>query len=200
MKEKKYEIRSFDTDLEYKNENRTLRGYAVVFNSESRIKDNVYEIIKPTALDGVIQNSDVFALYEHDKSRGILARSKYGDGTLTLQVDEKGLFFEFEAPKTSLGDEVLEMVKRGDIGKCSFCFWLDNGGCTFSKREDGTILRVINQIAELADISLVSIPAYDDTCVEIKRSIEAIEEEETKRAKEKLQTYYNNLRNKYLTT
>ena len=197
---KENEIRSFDSELEYNNESRTLKGYAVVFNSETRLKDNIYEVIQPTALDGVIQNSDVFALYEHDKSRGILARSKYGNGTLTLQMDEKGLFFEFEAPNTQLGNEVLEMVKRGDVSKCSFSFRVEKGGCKYNKREDGTYLRVINQIAELADISLVSQPAYDDTYVEIKRSIEAIEEEETKRAKEELQAYYNNLRNKYLTT
>lgn len=186
----KYEIRSFDTDLEYKNENRTLRGYAVVFNSETRLKDNIYEVIQPTALDGVIQNCDIFALYEHDKNRGLLARSNHGNGTLALQVDEKGLFFEFDAPKTSLGDEVLEMVKRGDISKCSFCFRVEDGGCKYNKREDGTYLRVINQIAELADISLVSQPAYENTHVEIKRSIELMET---------LKTYYNNLRTKYLT-
>lgn len=197
---KEYEIRSFDAELEYNNESRTLKGYAVVFNSESRIKDNVYEVIQPTALDGVIQNSDVFALYEHDKSRGILARSNHGTGTLALQIDEKGLFFEFEAPNTSLGDEVLEMVRRGDISKCSFGFIIKNDGYKCIRREDGTILCVINQIAKLFEISLVSIPAYNDTCVEIKRSIEAMEEEEAKRAKEELKTYYNNLRNKYLET
>ena len=195
---KNNEIRSFDIDIEHDSESRTLRGYAVVFNSETRLKDNIHEIIQPTALDGVIQNSDIFALYEHNKDRGILARSKFGTGTLALQVDEKGLFFEFEAPNTQLGNEVLEMVRRGDVSKCSFAFRVEKGGCKYNKRENGTYLRVINQIAELADISLVSQPAYDDTYVEIKRSIEAIEEQEAKQAKEELEQYYKKLKSKYL--
>ncbi|MBO5246147.1 MAG: hypothetical protein J6B28_02680, partial [Eubacterium sp.] len=40
----------------------------------------------------------------------ILARSKNGKGTLTYSVDDKGVYFEFEAPKTVDGDKALELV------------------------------------------------------------------------------------------
>lgn len=192
------EIRSFDIDIEHDSESRTLRGYAVVFNSPTRINKDVIEVIEPRSLEGVLERSDIFALYEHNKDRGILARSNQGSGTLALVVDEKGLAFEFEAPRTQLGDEVLEMVKRGDVSKCSFAFRANKDGYTVRKQADGTYLRTIQQFDQLFDISLVSQPAYQDTSVEIKRSIEELEEQEAKQAKEELEQYYKELKSKYL--
>ena len=61
---------------------RTIEGYAAVFNSES---------------EDAINNSDIFALFNHDDDR-VLARSKNGVGTLSLKVDGRGLKYSFEAP------------------------------------------------------------------------------------------------------
>ena len=192
------EIRSFNVDIEHDNESGLLRGYAIVFNSPTRINKKIEEVIEPQSLNGVLEKSDIFALYEHDKNRGILACSNQGTGTLALVVDDKGLAFEFEAPRTQLGDEVLEMVRRGDINKCSFAFRCSKGGYTVRKQSDGTYLRTIQQFDQLFDISIVSQPAYPTTSVEIKRSIEEIEEQEAKEAREELEQYYKELKTKYL--
>lgn len=95
-------------------EKRTVEGYAILFNTPS---DGLYfeEVIERGALDGVLEKSDVFALLNHSQSRGILARSNNGSGSLSLNVDEKGLKYRFEAPKTALGDELLENIRRGEI-------------------------------------------------------------------------------------
>ena len=109
------EVRSLEI-RQIQEDSRTVEGYAVVTNSESRDLGGFVEVIAPEALEGdIIQRSDVLALLDHNQSRGVLARSKYGKGSLTLEVDEKGLLYRFEAPKTPLGDELVEALKRGDI-------------------------------------------------------------------------------------
>ena len=53
-------------------EKRTVEGYALLFGVSS---DGLSfeEVIERGALDGVIEKSDVFALLNHNKNRGILA-------------------------------------------------------------------------------------------------------------------------------
>ena len=65
-------------------EDRTVEGYALVFNSESKDLGGFTEVIEPSALNGVLERSDVFCLLDHNKDRGVLGRSRYGSGSLTL--------------------------------------------------------------------------------------------------------------------
>lgn len=167
---------------------RRIEGYAIVFNSNSEDMGFI-ETISPNAMDGVIGRSDVFALLNHDENRGILARSKYGEGTLTLTVDDIGLRYEFEAPNTQLGDETLEMIKRGDIDGSSFAFTIAEGGEKWEKR-DGKYYRTISQIDRLFDVSPVYQPAYAaTTCVADTRGLDELKNEENE-----LKAYYAELR------
>ena len=160
------EIRNNETINSTNSESRLVEGYAVVFNSRSVDLGGFYEVIEKGALDGVVEKSDVVCLLDHDIKRGVLARSRNGNGSLQLTIDDKGLYFCFEAPKTSLGDEILEGVKRGDISSCSFAFTVDDD--EYTQTEDGTIIRTIKKIDELFDISLVYKPAYDETEVDTR--------------------------------
>lgn len=187
----KRETRNFDINLEAGEDSRVVSGYAVVFDSESVDLGGFTEIIKPTALDGVIEKSDVLCVLNHNEDKGVLARSKYGTGSLTLMVDEKGLKYSFEVPHTALGDELLEGIKRGDITTSSFCFLVDED--IWHKNEDGTYLRTITKIKELFDVSPVYREAYNSTSVEIdKRGLDAYKDKEAS----KLKLYYNTLRKK----
>ena len=166
------EIRSFEIRS---SESRHISGYSVVFNSMSENLGGFREIIAPTAITNeLINRSDVVMNYQHDDSL-ILARSRNGEGTLTLRLDEHGLLFEFDMPNSDLGDRVLESIRRGDITKCSFAFSLpDNDTCEiWEKREDGTIVRTIHEIGGLYDCAIVAHPAYNGTEVSA-RSIEMI--------------------------
>lgn len=167
------EYRKLEQNINQITDNRTIEGYACKFNSLSENLGGFYETIDSNALDGVIETSDVFALINHDKERGILARSKKGVGTLILTIDEIGLKYKFEAPKTALGDEALEMVKRGDIDSSSFAFKVSKD--SWVKQTDGTYIRTINQIVNVSDISLVYQPAYEETSVTCKRFLEVQE-------------------------
>lgn len=173
------EVRNI-ADISISEENRRVEGYALVFNSESEDL-GFYETISPDAItDETIRKSDVMCLLDHSKERGILARSRYGKGSLKLSIDEKGLKYEFDAPHTSLGDELLEMLRRGDINQSSFAFTVAQGGDKWEKRDD-KYYRTITKIDRLYDVSPVYQPAYSSTSVgcrnfdEYKQKIEYIE-------------------------
>jgi len=82
----------------------------------------VREIILPGAFDDVL-NDDVRALFNHDSSM-ILARSKNGEGTLQIGVDETGLYYEFEPPDTQVGRDLMTSIQRGDVDQSSFGFMI----------------------------------------------------------------------------
>lgn len=145
-----------------KAEGRKISGYAAVFNSPSEDLGGFTEYITANAFEGVLERSDVFAYLNHNPERGVLARSKGGEGSLTLSIDKKGLKYEFEAPNTALGEEVLEGVKRGDIGGSSFAFIVDKDEWSKDYKS-----RTITKIKELYDVSPVYSPAYPDTSVAV---------------------------------
>lgn len=172
-------------------EKRTIEGYALLFDTPS---DGLSftEVIQRGALDGVLAKSDVFALLNHDQSRGILARCKNGQGSLVLSVDDKGLKFRFEAPKTALGDELRENIRRGEIGECSFCFDVEKD--TWEKQKNGSWKRSIEKIDNLYDISPVYNGAYSKTSVYM-RGKELAEEELRKKEQDIPESYYQNIEN-----
>ena len=168
------EYRNYSTSLKSE-DGRYVEGYGSVFNSRSHDLGGFTEIIAPGAFDGVIEKSDVKCYLNHDSSRGILARSRNGEGSLHLSIDERGLKYEFEAPNTTLGDEVVEGLKRGDYDESSFAFTVEDE--TWTREEGGTYLRTINKIKMLYDVSIVPNGAYSDTSVAL-RSLEAFKAQE----------------------
>ena len=169
----KKETRNFNVSLD--NDSRILSGYAAVFNSESKDLGGFTEMISPTAFEGVIERSDVFAVLDHDRNK-VLARSKMGKGSLELNIDEKGLQFRFESPNTTLGNDVLSMVKRGDLTDASFCFTVEDEN--WQKREDGSYLRTINKIGDLFDVAICYNGAYPESYTAVAlRSLDKFKEE-----------------------
>ena len=143
-------------------EDRHVTGYALVFETPSDNISGWTEIIKRGAVTNeTITNSIVLAKLNHDDNK-VLARSYYGKGTLSLTVDEHGLKYDFDAPNTSLGDELLEYLKRGDIDSSSFAFTISpEQDSERWYKKDGEIYRDIMKIDRLYDISPVFISAYE---------------------------------------
>ena len=55
----------------------------------------------------------------------------------------------------------------------SFRFDVDDGGDEFTQDEQGNVTRTIKQVKDLFEVSTVTIPAYDDSNVQVdKRSYE----------------------------
>ena len=164
MRERQLERRSA-TISNINSETRTVEGYAVVFNSQSEDM-GFYETISPSAVTvDVINRSDVFALFNHNPDK-VLARCRYGEGSLSLSIDEKGLKYSFQAPNTELGNELIEHIRRGEIDSSSFAFIVSSEeGSEVWENINGTTHRTINKIECLVDVSPVWQPAYSATSV-----------------------------------
>jgi HK97 family phage prohead protease len=202
----KLEIRSYGGDAAPSINNRTIEGYAIVFNQRSEVMldwsaeeglRRFVEVISPSAIDeGLLNGSDVKALIEHNRER-LLARSNKGKGTLDLTIDEHGLRYSFDAPNTEDGNFAVEMVGRGDISGSSFAFRVQNKNTTWVK-EGELWVRTINKFDSIHDVTITTDPAYTQTEVSV-RSIEEMEKpeppepEEEKPYKVKLKILKNNL-------
>ena len=210
------ELRYIEEEIRTSQDSRDVDGYALLFNTTSRNLGGFVERIDPSAMDGVLEASDIMAVLNHDPSRGILARSRFGVGSLTLSVDEKGLRYTFSAPHTALGDECLEYLRRGDITQSSFAFTVKED--TWDKQDDGTYIRTIKKFDRLYDVSPVFEPAYFGTEVKCARFQEVLDEEKAENERklaelekeeqakreaeeqekaEKLKEYYDELRKEY---
>lgn len=156
---------SFRVQVTGDDEKRTVEGYALLFDTPSDGLSFV-EVIERGALEGVIEKSNIFALLNHDSSRGILARSKNGQGTLSLEVDSVGLKYRFEAPRTALGDELLEYLRRGEVSESSFAFTVEAE--TWEVQKDDIWKRTIHKFDKLYDVSPVYDAAYSATSVNLR--------------------------------
>ncbi len=168
------EIRNIQYQIKRSNDDsRLVEGVAIVFNSSSQ-NMGFYETILPSAIDeDTIKRSDIFCYLNHDENRGVLARSRYGSGSLSLTIENDGLHYRFEAPKTQLGDELLSYLERGEITTSSFAFTVAENGQRWYRDSDGVLHREISKIDRLFDVSPVFEPAYEaTTCA--KRKLDEI--------------------------
>jgi len=148
-------------------ESRRIEGHAAVFGSETELWPGEFEVIQAGAFARTLKaNADVRALFNHDPN-WILARTK--SGTLEVREDKEGLFYGFDAPNTTAGNDVLESTRRGDISQSSFAFSVAPGGEIFEERKGGGLLRTVID-ADLFDVSPVTYPAYQDTDVGARES------------------------------
>ncbi len=177
---KKKETRIVDiTNLQTRNgtdnDPLVISGYAAVFNSKTSIGDFFEEVIEPGAFARTIsENGDIRALFNHNWDH-VLGRTK--NGTLKVEEDNRGLKFEVELPNTSLARDLAESLRRGDINQCSFGFYATNDTWDYAVEP---AIRTLNEV-ELYEISVVSIPAYEDTEVSLRSK--EIDEQVEKRIK-----------------
>ena len=170
----------------------TIYGKAISFDTLSVDLGGFRETIKRGAItQELIDNADIFARTNHDNDY-ILARSKYGKGSLSLELRDDGLYFSFELPNTEKGNELREHIKRGEITQCSFAFiTAKEPNAEVWRKENGIVYRDIYKIGYLGDVAPVYRPAYEETYVSL-RAIECAktlkEEEELKAMQEEDET------------
>ncbi|ROX83683.1 HK97 family phage prohead protease [Enterococcus durans] len=161
MEMKKKEIRTIDitnfsTRSDEETHTRTISGYAAVFNSPTRLWEDLDEVIAPGAFSRAVSSSDVRCLFNHDWSN-VLGRTK--SGTLRLEEDERGLKFEVDLPDTTIARDLIKSMERGDINQCSFGFIPTEETWDYNSTP---MLRTIHEV-ELYEVSIVPLPAYEDT-------------------------------------
>jgi HK97 family phage major capsid protein/HK97 family phage prohead protease len=166
-------------------ESNTVEGYAL--NWSEYDMGSFMERIDVNAL-GELRDYDVHALYNHDYDR-VLARSKYGEGTLALEQDQEGLKFRFDLPDTSTGNEVRTLVGRGDVDQASWAFTVKQERWENVRSEKPT--RVIEKIGEMYDISLTPRGANPTTSVALRSLEKALQEAEPEQLTQNPETVEN---------
>jgi len=150
-----------------------IEGHAALYNQRTDLGWFEEEIL-PGAFDDVI-NDDVRCLFNHNPNY-VLARSKGGQGTLTLTLDTEGLKYRYETPDRSYAKDLADAIDKGDVSQSSFAFraketiWVERS----DQEKD---LRQIKKVEMLYDVSPVTYPAYADTSV-AKRSFDGQSEHE----------------------
>lgn len=167
-------------------ESRKIEGYALKFGVRSQLLYEgyslLYEVLEPGCVSKeMLDSQDIKLTMFHDRQL-ILARSKDGKGTLSYEVDETGVKFWAEMPKTADGDKALELIKRGDISGCSFIYSTDEEDSENAvsyerlkeKSADGKniLIRHVKRIDNVYDFTVTPDPAYEQTEV-TRRELEA---------------------------
>ena len=185
-KQKEYRSISFSLN----DESRNINGF-IPYNELSEFMGFYERIAKGAFNKTLADGADVRALIEHSDQR-LLARTK--NGSLHLEDMDDGLHFNFDAPDTQDGNDILTMTRSGLVNGCSFGFIVISDSYELI---DGKEIRTILE-ARLLEVSLVlSEPAYSGTLVYTRSLSSALEgkesltEEEQKAAQaeiEKLQS------------
>lgn len=153
---KQREYRSLNTLEPNQNDLYIVEGYATKWEPYVLWEDSsgpVYEKIDKNAfLEADMR--DVIMQYDH--SGKVLAR--LSNSTLSLKVDDIGLFIRADLSKSTASKELYEEIKAGLIIKMSWAFSIKE----YAWDEENRIF-TITKVKKVFDVSAVSIPANDDT-------------------------------------
>lgn len=145
----------------------TIQGYGAVYydgtaGTEFRLWDGAVERVMPGAFDAVLsKGDDVGGLFNHNPNQVLGRRSA---GTMTLSSDAKGLLYNIDPPDTTMSNDVVALIRRGDVRGSSFSFipvkqeW---------RTENGVDIRELQSV-EMQDVGPVTFPAYDNTTTGIR--------------------------------
>ena len=173
--EKETRFSSIETRSDDENKKMIVEGYAIVFDEETLIGDEergFIEVIDKGALAST-NMKDVPFKYNHNDVTLILARTR--NGSLSLEVDEKRLKIRAELIDTTSNVDIYKSIVAGLLDKMSFAFTVKSQ----SWDRSGKIpKRTITAIDRLFDVSVVDLPAYDQTSIQASaRSLELVETE-----------------------
>lgn len=163
--------------LETEKEEMIIEGYAAVFETETDL-GWCKEVISRDAFNDC-NMADCVLKYNHNDNCLILARTR--NKSLELIVDAKGLKIRAKLIDTTQNKDIYKMIQAGLLDKMSFAFSVRKQEWDYE-----TDTRRITEIAQLFDVSVVDVPAYDSTEI-YARSKEQYEKEKEKYEKDKLQ-------------
>ena len=139
-----------------------VEGYASTFDPYKLLsRDGVdyYERIEPTAFDEADLSDVVFRV---DHEGRVYARSSAG--TVDIWHDEHGLGQRTDLGRTQKTREIFADIEAGNYPQMSFAFVVADDGDRYDK---ATHTRVIERIAKVFDVSLVSFPANPNTSLSV---------------------------------
>jgi uncharacterized protein len=158
-----------------------IEGYFALYESETELWQNSFEIISKGAFDNTL-NNDIRALWNHN-TQYVLGRNR--SNSLELKTDDKGLYAKITLPNTQYAEDLYQLIKRGDINQASFGFnILDED---FEELANGGYRWRIKEI-DLHEISVVTFPAYENTTVQAReKQVEKLQERKLQEKRNALQ-------------
>lgn len=162
------ESRDVSTDGEIR-----MGGTAAVFGARAKVKLRdgrvVAEELADSAFNNTLKRGDIFLLWQHNPAEP-MARTGAGSLDLSVRADGKLPGLDWQArnmPLTQRVKDAAALLEANVIDKMSFGFVVPKGGDTIEPQEDGTLLRRIHDL-RLAEISLVTWPAYQETSASLR--------------------------------
>jgi HK97 family phage prohead protease len=141
----------------------TASGRAIVYEQKSVEMWGFHELIRRGAATKTLREADIRALANHDVSQ-VIGRNRSSPPTLRLAEDDAGVTFEADLPLTTYGRDLAVSLRRGDITQCSFGFWPVKSHWELDDEKD---LLVVDEL-RLAEISIVTFPAYEQTTAALR--------------------------------
>lgn len=153
------------------NEQMVLEGRAIVFNTPTVIYEydgiQYKEVIDSRALD-TTDLTDVVCRYNHNGEYVVLARTRNKSLVLDKRLD--GLYMRATLqPDIQAHKDVYYAVRSGLIDKMSFGFVITDNGDDY---DQVTHTRTVKSIKRLFDVSIVDLPAYEQTYVEARSRLQ----------------------------
>ena len=142
----------------------TIVGYAARFNKMSQDLGGFTEKIAKGAFKRSLgAGDDVRALVDHKPEMIVGRRSA---GTLDVIEDTRGLKVTITPPDTTVGRDLVENIRLGNINQMSFAFRAveEEWQHTSDKKPDVRTLKDV----DLVDVSAVTYPAYLDTALAVR--------------------------------
>ena len=167
--------RAFTTQFEAsEDEHGIIEGVPIVFGQDARIQDWAGEFIEridPSALNNTDMR-DVRLFINHDTSKMTLARSKNGNGTMTLNVQPDGVHMraKLDIDNNAEARALYSAIQRGDMDGMSFMFRIR--GQEWKDIDSELPTRIITDISIIHEVSVVNFPAYQSTSVSARSTEE----------------------------
>lgn len=141
-----------------------IRGYAIVFDSLSENLGGFRERIAPSAVDRTLKDGiDLRALVDHDPGKVI---GRLSARTLRVEKESRGLAVEIDPPDTSVGQDLIVSIRRGDVTGMSFSFRTMPNGEEWNFQVDPPVRTVTDML--IRELSAVAFPAYPQTEVALR--------------------------------
>ena len=177
----KVEIRC---ELRSENGGRRISGKAISFDTQSNDIGFIEILHRGCISQELIDSSNIVFLYNHDYNQ-VIARANKGKGTLNIDLRDDGVYFYLEVPNTTMGNDLLENIRLGNITQCSFGFsYANEEGAYKDEKIDDVWYRNVYKIGKLYDLSAVTYPAYDDTYVNARMQERSKMEDKLKETEE----------------
>lgn len=180
LKEIRLNLENVEVRNDEQDENKMIvEGYPIVFDKETYIDcffDGWYEKIDRNAFANA-DMSDVALKYNHNDNILILARTR--NKSLTLTIDEHGVFMHAELIDTTTNRDVYKMVKSGLLTEGSFAFTVTDWN---EELIDGDVHRTITGIGKLFDVAICPNGAYGDLTEIYARSYDLLESKKKDKA------------------